>query len=374
VKFWKNQIGVQITNGASVVENCLFDGNSMGISSGRITTVGQDTGIRGNRFYRNTYGINAANSLDMVAETNWFEANGVGIMLGTVGLVTAAPLLRNNVYFQNGQGFTCTAVLGGRMLPRLVHETFYANQTGVASIDDMVFGGQSNPRISNSIIWGNSVNDTNGVSQDEVRYSVLSRAVGAAIGPIIGVNGIMAEEPRFVDGSGGNLRLSDMSPLIDRGSPDTADLPTADRDGHPRSVGFPDMGAYEACHFLKHERSASRNLELRLVLTARRDLELTYILAASFISDPQQGIPLGGRVLPLYPDSLFFATIGTNGLLPGFLGHLNGAGQAQVRVMIPEWIWLQNRTVYVAYVTLDPTAPAGVRTVSNVVAVALNTL
>jgi hypothetical protein len=374
VKFWRNQIGVQITNAAPRIENCIFDSNSMGISSGRITNVGNDMEFRYCVFLRNTYGINAANSLEMLVEYNWFEQNGVGIMMGAVGLVTASPVLRNNIYYRNGQGYTGTAVLAGRLTTLLAHETFYANQTGIASMDDTVFGGRSDPDIRNCIIWGNTSADLNGVTQQEIRNSDLSTAVGVPVGPIIGINGIMAVDPGFVDPDRGDLHLSDRSPLIDRGVADFGAIPEVDMDGDLREVGFPDMGADEATSFLVHNRSASRSRELRLVLTARQDAYKVYVLAASLISDPDHGIPFGTRVLPLFPDGTFYSTVGFNGRITGFLGQLNGAGQADVRAFVPDWPWLRGWTVYVAYVTLDPASPHGIKTISNVVAVPVDTL
>jgi hypothetical protein len=79
-------------------------------------------------------------------------------------------------------------------------------------------------------------------------------------------------------------------------------------------------------------------------------------------------------VIPLYPDSLFFTTIGFSGRIPSFIGEMNGAGQAQVRVFVPDWPWLRGRTLHLAYITLDPSAPFGIKTISNVITVDRATL
>lgn len=373
-RFWLNQVGLTILNSAPLIEDCDFDSNNIGISAGRVTTSGVDMEFRHNRFYKNTYGINAANSMKMLVELNWFEQNGVGIMMGTVGLVTARPLIRNNTYYRNGQGYTGMAVLGGRMLPILAHETFYGNYTGIASMDDPVFGGRSNPDIRNSVIWGSIDWDLNGVSQEEIHNSNLSRATGVPYGPIIGVNGIMAEEPRFVDPEGGDLHLRSDSPLIDRGLNDYAGIPEVDVDGDSRSVGFPDIGSDEATTFLVHGRAGSLARELKLILTARGDPNFVYVLAASLIHDAKGGIRVDNRTIPLFPDDLFFATCGIFGGIPGFYGVLNGGGQALVRLNVPDLPHFSGKTWYLCFITLDPTAPGGIKTISNVLKVELDSL
>jgi len=373
VKFWKNTIGVQVTNAGPLIEACRFDTNNMGISAGRLATVGNDMVFAHNRFVGNAYGVNAANTVKMLIEKNWFERNGVGVMVGTVGPIVSQPQLRNNFYFRNGQGLTSTAVLAGRTLALVVHETFYGNETGIASLDDTVFGGRSDPDIRNCIVWGSSSFDVNGVSQEEIWNTDLSTAANVPVGPMIGVNGIMAQDPEFVDPDLGDLHLSDRSPCLDRGVDDFAG-PATDADGEPRIVNYPDLGADEARTFLRHYRPGSRPGELKLLLTARRDPWRTYVVAASLLGGRAYGIPIGERVIPLYPDPVFHWTIGFSGRLSNFMGQLNGAGQALVRVFVPDWPWLRGRTLYLGYITLDPSAPNGIRTISNVVEVDRGTL
>ncbi|MBN2490727.1 MAG: right-handed parallel beta-helix repeat-containing protein [Planctomycetes bacterium] len=374
VKFAQNHIGIQVTNAAPKVEQCLFDANTMGISAGRITTTGGDMEFRRNFFWRNTYGISAANTQGMLVEQNRFEQNHTGILMGAVGSITTSPVLRNNVYFRNGQGYSASAMLGAMLTPQLVHETFHGNGTGISSMDDIYFGGRSDPDIRNCIIWGSLIHDLNGVSQNEIRHSNLSTAVGVPVGPIIGVNGILAVDPGFVDAGGGDFHLSDRSPLIDKGTMDVRAMPAADLDGKPRTIGYPDLGAHEFASFLVHNRAACQPRELRLVLTARQDALRVYVLAASLVSDPLGGIAIGNRRVPLLPDGMFFDTIGFNGRIPGFLGPMNGGGQAQVRIFVADWPWIRGWTVHLAYITLDPTCPHGIKTVSNVVSVAVDTL
>jgi len=373
VKFWKNTVGVQITNAAPRIETCLFDTNNMGVSVGRVTTLGNDTWIAHNLFLRNSNGINGANAVKLLIENNRFEQNGVGIMIGTVGLVVSQPHLRNNFYFNNGQGFTSTAILGGLTAARVEYETFHANQTGIASLDDTVFGGRSDPDIRNCIIWGSLQFDVNGVSQEEIRNSDLSTAANVPIGPMIGVNGIMCKDPEFVDPDRGDLHLSDRSPCVDKGVNDFVG-PATDADGEPRIVGYPDLGADESRTLLRHYRPGSRLGELKLLLTAREDPWRTFVLAASLRGGHDYGIPIGERIIPLYPDNAFYTTIGFSGRVPRFMGKLNGAGQALVQVFVPDWPWLRGRTLYLAYITLDANAPYGIKTISNVVLVDRGTL
>ena len=64
---------------------------------------------------------------------------------------------------------------------------------------------------------------------------------------IHGVDGIITNEPMFVDGAAGNFRLQSNSPCINAGTNQEWMIDATDLDGHPRlyAGGRVDMGAYE---------------------------------------------------------------------------------------------------------------------------------
>ena len=93
---------------------------------------------------------------------------------------------------------------------------------------------------------------------------------------------------------------------------------------------------------------------------------LPYVAAVSF---GQAGIPLGGtdiRQIPLTFDVLTFISV--SNLVPlfqDFQGLFPNAGQAVARMAIPNESALVNVTLYMAFVTLKPTSPTGILTVSR---------
>jgi hypothetical protein len=90
---------------------------------------------------------------------------------------------------------------------------------------------------------------------------------------------------------------------------------------------------------------------------------LVYVMGAAL---GNTGFALGTRQVPLDPDFLLVATLGTS--VPpwttGFAGVLNGSGQGSATVGNPGGM-LTGLQVYVGAFTFDPAAPQGVRTVSN---------
>ena len=110
---------------------------------------------------------------------------------------------------------------------------------------------------------------------------------------------------------------------------------------------------------------ASPGARVDLDLYARESAGLTYRLALAFSDTP--GIPLPGkRTVPLAVDVLFFYSVITGPpFFNNFVGMLDSKGQASASLKIPNDRNLRGYTVYAAFVTFDPTAPGGFRTVSD---------
>jgi len=78
-------------------------------------------------------------------------------------------------------------------------------------------------------------------------------------------------------------------------------------------------------------------------------------------------IPIDTRKLNLSPDALLASTVG--GFLPslfvGFRGVIDNQGNATARINIPNLTILIGTHLHTAFVTLDPTAPSGIKSISN---------
>ena len=90
------------------------------------------------------------------------------------------------------------------------------------------------------------------------------------------------------------------------------------------------------------------------------------------LSAGNTGFMLGTRQVPLDPDALLLATFGTGvpPLTAGFAGVLdaNGEASATITTLIPPLVGIR---VHAGWFTLDVTAPFGVKTISNSVAIEL---
>ncbi|MCC6670441.1 MAG: hypothetical protein IT458_05225 [Planctomycetes bacterium] len=87
----------------------------------------------------------------------------------------------------------------------------------------------------------------------------------------------------------------------------------------------------------------------------------TYVGMASLTNT---GIPLGDRTIPLGADSLLELSLSLGGNL-GLVGTTDGNGVGAPRLVLPYQPSLVGLGIYLAVVTLDPTMPGGVRSISN---------
>jgi len=112
-----------------------------------------------------------------------------------------------------------------------------ASATG-ASSNDSYGGGVNNSIVNNCIIWGNSAGYNANFYNSTVRYSCST--------PLPSGSGNISSDPRFVDATSGNLRLSQGSPCVNAGSNSYVASGALDLDGNLRiHGGTVDMGAYE---------------------------------------------------------------------------------------------------------------------------------
>ncbi len=99
-------------------------------------------------------------------------------------------------------------------------------------------------------------------------------------------------------------------------------------------------------------------------LTAVHDAGLTYQAGSSFGTGP---IPIGGRNLGLSPDDLLVVSVGGfwPSIFAGYRGVLDAQGRAQASIHIPNLAILVGQRIHSAFVTLSPSAPFGIKSISN---------
>jgi len=101
-----------------------------------------------------------------------------------------------------------------------------------------------------------------------------------------------------------------------------------------------------------------------LDLNAPGDANKAYVLAASFSN---LGIPIGSRVIPLFPDSLFVLTV-TNAIptvFQNYTGILDGSGRATATLVLLPFPALKGVILHHAFLVIDPTKPFSIGTISN---------
>ncbi|MBN2489446.1 MAG: hypothetical protein JXQ29_01160, partial [Planctomycetes bacterium] len=78
-------------------------------------------------------------------------------------------------------------------------------------------------------------------------------------------------------------------------------------------------------------------------------------------------IPIDSRQIDLSPDGLLAVSVGGwwPSVFSGYRGVMNATGQAQAAIHIPNVAALIGVPLHSAFVTLDPQAPSGIRSISN---------
>jgi len=140
----------------------------------------------------------------------------------------------NNSASNNGGGIYCHSAD-----PSIVNLTICNNHA--SNQGGAIYCSLDSPNITNCILWNNSPDEIyTHASNPTVSYSNI---LGGWTG-----TGNIDEDPFFADTTNGDYHLTENSPCIDAGNPDTTGLtlPPFDLDGNPRIYnGIVDMGCYE---------------------------------------------------------------------------------------------------------------------------------
>jgi len=200
---------------------------------------------------------------------NRAEHGGAGLTIWSAGAVVTRCVIRNNTntYYTGGGGIYMNGGTVRNCLIAANRQTFDGStyggggvrQSGGALLNCTVVGNKvmsgnkaggiwwAAGSITNTIVYGN----TRGTTPDNLMASPLT-TIGYSCAPEL-TNGVgnVAQDPDFVDLSGGNYRLAAGSPCVDSGTnvPDLViDVEGAVRpqDGDGSSGPQWDMGAYEA--------------------------------------------------------------------------------------------------------------------------------
>lgn len=211
--------------GLAVVENCEFIGND-GFDSDAIDFDHISSGIiRGNRI-GNIYGFNSdaidlgEDAQNILIENNIiFNVCDKGVSIGGGSTAT----VKRNVIANCGQG---SSIKDFGSYGYFEHNTFYGNQTGLASFEKNIGRGGGSADVVNCIIANSSSASvfSDALSRLDISYSLSNTDV------LPGLHNTHAQ-PFFLN----DLRLAANSPAIDIGNPTFP----ADPDG-----SLPDLGAY----------------------------------------------------------------------------------------------------------------------------------
>jgi len=103
---------------------------------------------------------------------------------------------------------------------------------------------------------------------------------------------------------------------------------------------------------------------INLVLNATAGASLLYQVGSSLGAGP---IPIDTRRIDLSPDWLLTVSVagGWPTIFSGYRGVIDSKGQAQAAIHIPNIPSLIGVRLHSAFVTLDPAAPSGIRSISN---------
>jgi len=116
--------------------------------------------------------------------------------------------------------------------------------------------------------------------------------------------------------------------------------------------------------FISASGGRSPDSRISLALIASESVGLPYLVGTSLGTGP---IPIDTRKLNLSPDSLLLVTVNNYwpSVFAGYRGVIDSQGQAQAAIHIPHMPALIGTRIHTAFVTLDPAAPSGIRSISS---------
>ena len=255
---------VGIDTSDMVIENCTFSNNSAGASAGAVSIRGVCTVLIENSVFSTNAAPNAGalrnEKSSTLSVTNTYfisnSATGASLPNGLGGAMynnEAVATITNAVFSSN------SAVMGGAMF-NMKSSVSTINSTINGNSGNGIANGQSDPVISNTIIYGNTGSNvynlpegTYGLSKSTpvFNYSDIGGCGGSSSWvAICGTDGggNIDSDPLFINSGDYPLALSETSPCINTG--DSSKVPmniTEDIAGNIRIQGSSvDMGAYEA--------------------------------------------------------------------------------------------------------------------------------
>ncbi len=241
--------GVKLSNNDSCITNCIVAWNTATQAGGIPISGGGISATAGIRINNCTIVSNSAvaygggvyfrpwtHSAEITHST--IAGNNSGIFIWGDGM----PSIINCLIAENtGAGISCYAVLSPR---RIESCTIVSNTYGIYYCSNCT-GTKTNVR--NCIIYYNGggtnvYDDTGGLLTTSVTYSCVAPGSGFEI------DGVVTNEPLFVDSVNDNYRLKNGSPCINKGTNMTwaTAVGATDLGGDPRIIRhIIDMGAYE---------------------------------------------------------------------------------------------------------------------------------
>ncbi|WP_310586643.1 choice-of-anchor Q domain-containing protein, partial [Runella limosa] len=223
--------GVDTDNSYRVINNTFTSGsplNNTAILDGFIVEKGYADGGFPFNLGGGMWNTHASPTVRHCVFRNNYAVSGGGMFNDNSQATIINSLFVNNTGTTTGAGLSNG---GGTDQVKVVNCTFYGN-TGPITI----YNEKSATTVSNSIIWANG----GGISGGTVTYSNVQGGVTGT--------GNSRLDPRFVNAAGGDFRLQQCSPAIDKGT--NTNAPTTDFEGNARpfnatGVSNTDIGAYE---------------------------------------------------------------------------------------------------------------------------------
>jgi predicted outer membrane repeat protein len=247
--------GLYILDGSPVLTDLIFSGN-FGAGGGGLYAEGNGTPtitdvlFTGNdaQFGGGIY--NAAGSLPTLANLT-FSGNSATYG-GGLYIDRSNPTLTNAAIWNNSVSTAGGGLFVNEGSPTLINVTVSGNSA--TNYGGGIYNQRSSPTVVNSIVWGNSASTFPAMYNDvestpTISYSDIQDSGGSGTGWDTGLGtdggGNLDDDPRLVDATNGDLRLTYHSPAIDAGNSLSVTTST-DLADNPRMMGAAvDMGAYE---------------------------------------------------------------------------------------------------------------------------------